>query len=66
MKQIILGLILLMLMGAACTPVATSTPVDSVVVPATEEPAATSAPTEPPAVNPKLPAASFEVPDLYK
>ena len=48
-----------MLMTAACSPAVTSAPVDSVTVPATEEPASTSAPTEAP-VSPKLPAASFE------
>ena len=46
-------------MTAACAPVATPTSVDSVTVPATEEPATTLDPTEAP-VNPKLPAASFE------
>ena len=60
MKQITLTLTLIMLMTAACAPAATSIPIDSVVMPATEEPAARSAPTEPPAVNLKLPAASFE------
>lgn len=57
MKQIILilTLILMILVGAACVP-ATATPVESVVVPATEGPAST--PTEAP-VNRKLSAASF-------
>ena len=59
MKQITLILTLLMLITSACAPVATSAPVDSVTVPATQESAATSAPTAAP-VNPKLPAASFE------
>jgi len=59
MKQITLILTLLMLMTAACSPAVTSAPVDSVTVPATEEPAATSVLTEAP-VSRKLPAASFE------
>ena len=59
MKLITLILTLLMLMTAACAPVATPAPLDSVTVPATDEPSAASAPTEAP-VNPKLPAASFE------
>lgn len=46
-------------MITACTPAATAAPVDSVIVPATQEPAATLEPTEAP-VNPKLPAPSFE------
>ncbi len=59
MKQITIMLTLLMLMNAACAPVAKPAPVDSVTDPATEEPAATLDPTEAP-VNRKLPAASFE------
>ena len=59
MKQITIMLTLLMLMTAACAPVATTAPVDSAVTPATDEPAATSDPAEAP-VNRKLPAASFE------
>ena len=59
MKHITILLTLLMLMTAACAPVATPTPVDGVTVPVTEEPAATLDPTKYP-VNPKLPAASFK------
>lgn len=61
MKRITIILALIIL-ATACSPAATSVPVDSVPVPtATDEPASapTSAPTEAP-VNPKLPAASFE------
>jgi len=46
-------------MATACSAAPTSVPVDSVIVPDTQEPAATLSPTEAP-VNPKLPAASFE------
>ena len=60
MKHITILLTLLMLITSACAPVVTSAPVDSVPVLTTEEPADTSTPTEPPAVNPKLLAASFE------
>ena len=59
MKQRLLMLILIVLMATACSPAPTSVPVDSVIVPDTQEPAATLSPTEAP-VNPKLPAASFE------
>ena len=59
MKQRSLILTLIILMATACAPTATAGPVDSVVVPATQEPAATPDPTEAP-VNPKLPVASFE------
>lgn len=59
MKQIPLILTLITVIATACTPAATTAPVDSVIVPATEEPAATMDPGEAP-VNPKLPAASFE------
>ena len=55
----ILMFTLLILITTACAPTATSVPVDSAVVPATEEPVLTSVPTEAPA-NPKLPAPSFE------
>ncbi|MCI0550162.1 MAG: hypothetical protein L0287_04340 [Anaerolineae bacterium] len=59
MKRITITLTLIML-ATACTPAPTAVPADSVVVlTATDEPAAASAPTEAP-VNPKLPAASFE------
>ena len=59
MKQRPLLLTLIILMATACAPTTTAVPVDSVIVPATQEPAATLVPTEAP-VNPKLPAASFE------
>ena len=59
MKQRLLLLTLILLMATACAPAPTSVPVDSVIVPATQEPAATLDTTEAP-VNPKLPAASFE------
>lgn len=59
MKQMFLVFTLLILVTTACTPAATPLPVDSVIVPPTQEPAATLDPTEPP-VNPKLPAPSFE------
>ena len=59
MKQRLLILTLIILMATACAPAATAGPVDSVIVPATQEPAATVDPTEAP-VNPKLPVASFE------
>src|SRR5215207_394433 len=59
MKQRLLMLILIVLMATACSAAPTSVPVDSVIVPDTQEPAATLSPTEAP-VNPKLPAASFE------
>ena len=50
----------LVFLVAACTPVATPAPADSIVVPpAIDQPTATTQPTEPPA-SPKLPATSFE------
>ena len=59
MKQMILVFTLLILATTACTPAATAVPVDSVIVPPTQEPAATLDPTEAP-VNRKLPAPSYE------
>jgi hypothetical protein len=60
MKQITLMLTLIMLITAACAPATQSSSEDSAIMPSTAGPADTLVPTEPPAANPKLPAASFE------